>query len=119
MGNLSMNLQTFQAPTMAEALGQVKRAMGSEAVILHTRTYHMRYCFGLRRREIVEITAGRGLGVKPAAKMKQPVFVSAPETAPAAPVNPIANGQALLGSAVAGNAAIIGITTEVANLKSM
>ena len=34
-----MNLQTFKAATMAEALTQVKTAMGPDAVILHTRTF--------------------------------------------------------------------------------
>src|SRR3954471_7802116 len=58
-----MNLQTFKAPTMAECLALVKSAMGLDAVILHTRTYHRRFWLGLRRREIVEITAGRGLNV--------------------------------------------------------
>src|SRR5829696_9075392 len=58
-----MNLQTFKASTMAEALGQVKTTMGHDAVILHTRTYHTRHWLGLRRREIVEITAGRGMNV--------------------------------------------------------
>ena len=48
---------------MAEALAQVKREMGTSAVILHTRSYWRRYCLGLRRREIVEITAGKGLNV--------------------------------------------------------
>src|SRR6266576_247473 len=59
-----MNLQTFRAPTMAEALGQVKNAMGQDAVILHTRTFSTRQWLGLRKREIVEITAGRGLNVR-------------------------------------------------------
>ena len=56
-----MNLQTFKASTMAEALSQVKSNMGHDAVILHTRTYHIRNWLGLRRKEIIEITAGRGL----------------------------------------------------------
>ncbi len=46
---------------MAEALKQVKQDMGSDAVILHTRTYHRRAWLGLRRQEVVEITAGKGL----------------------------------------------------------
>src|SRR5437763_11633237 len=58
-----MNLQTFKAATMAEALTQVKSSMGSDAVILHTRTFHTRVWLGLRRREMVEITAGRGFNV--------------------------------------------------------
>src|SRR5438105_6727521 len=58
-----MQLRTFSASTMAEALVQVKNAMGGDAVILHTRTYHRRRWMGLRRVEVVEITAGNGLNV--------------------------------------------------------
>jgi flagellar biosynthesis protein FlhF len=58
-----MNLQTFKAATMAEALTQVKTTMGADAVILHTRTFFTRHWLGLRRREMVEITAGKGLNV--------------------------------------------------------
>ena len=60
-----MNLQTFRAPTMAECLAEVKRVMGPDAVILHTRTLTLKRFLGLRRREIVEITAGRGLNGGP------------------------------------------------------
>ncbi len=48
---------------MAEALVQVKSEMGGDAVILHTRTYQRRRWLGLRRVEVVEITAGNGLNV--------------------------------------------------------
>src|SRR5947209_1293853 len=58
-----MHLRTFSATTMAEALVQVKREMGGDAVILHTRTYHRRRWLGLRRVEVVEITAGNGLNM--------------------------------------------------------
>ena len=64
-----MNLQNFKAPTMGEALTQVKSVMGSDAVILHTRTFQTRYWLGLRRREMVEITAGRGINVGAAARV--------------------------------------------------
>jgi hypothetical protein len=37
--------------------------MGHDAVILHTRTLSQRYWLGIRRREIVQITAGRGLNL--------------------------------------------------------
>ena len=60
-----MNLQTFRAPTMAECLAEVKRVMGPDAVILHTRTLTIKRLLGLKRREIVEITAGRGLNGGP------------------------------------------------------
>src|SRR5580704_12715972 len=58
-----MNLQTFKAATMGEALTQVKSVMGTDAVILHTRTFQTRQWWGLRRREMVEITAGKGINV--------------------------------------------------------
>src|SRR4051794_41953382 len=58
-----MQLQTFKAPTMAEALKQVKASMGSEAIILHTRTFQVRSWMGLRRSEVVEITAGKGMNI--------------------------------------------------------
>jgi len=58
-----MNLHTFKAPTMSEAYALMKAALGREAVILHTRTYQKRYCLGMRRCEIVEITAGKGINV--------------------------------------------------------
>src|SRR5205085_5277695 len=58
-----MNLRTFSAPSMAQALVQVKNEMGSDALILHTRTYHRRRWFWLRQQEIVEITAGSGLNM--------------------------------------------------------
>jgi len=52
-----MQLQTFKAPTMAECLSQVKTSMGNDALILHTRTYQTKHWLGLRKREVVEITA--------------------------------------------------------------
>src|SRR5882724_10576235 len=58
-----MNLRTFSAATFAQAMSLVKTEMGSEAVILHTRTLQRRRWLGLRRREVVEITAGVGLNV--------------------------------------------------------
>src|SRR5712672_2614499 len=67
-----MRLQTFTAATMSEALAQVKTALGQNAVILHTRTFQRRYWLGLRRREIVEITAGTGLQVPPRGRIDQP-----------------------------------------------
>ena len=60
-----MNLQTFKAATMALALQQVKSTMGPDAVILHTRTYRLRGWLPLvPGKEVVEVTAGRGLGGK-------------------------------------------------------
>src|SRR4051812_23719275 len=58
-----MNLKTFSAPNFAAAMALVKTEMGTDAVILHTRTLHRRYCLGLRKATVVEITAGSGLNV--------------------------------------------------------
>lgn len=60
-----MNLQTFRAPTMAECLGRVKIEMGHDAVIFHTRTLYRRRWLGLRRQELIEITAGKGIARTP------------------------------------------------------
>src|SRR3954468_2909969 len=56
-----MQLQTFKASTMAECLTQVKSSMGADALILHTRTYQTKQWLGLRKREVVEITASKGM----------------------------------------------------------
>ncbi len=52
------NLKTFVAPTMAEALDQVKRRFGRDAVILHTRTVRQGGVMGVGGRTMVEVTAG-------------------------------------------------------------
>jgi flagellar biosynthesis protein FlhF len=46
---------------MAECLSQVKTSMGNDALILHTRTYQTKHWLGLRKREVVEITASKGV----------------------------------------------------------
>ncbi len=80
--NSGMKLETFRGKTMAEALQQVKIAFGQEAVILHTRTLRTREWLGLRRREQVEITAGRGLNVTRGAR--RPVAAQPPAARAAA-----------------------------------
>ncbi|MCH7813560.1 MAG: flagellar biosynthesis protein FlhF, partial [Planctomycetes bacterium] len=60
-----MKLKTFQAKTMAEALAQVKRQFGRDAVILHTRTFSRGGLFGLGGRPMVEITAARQMADLP------------------------------------------------------
>jgi flagellar biosynthesis protein FlhF len=80
-----MNLRTFTAATMIECLALVKREMGAHAVILHTRTYRVRIWCGLRKREMVEITAGIGMN-GPERRRQVKAAVAAPaRPAPAAP----------------------------------
>jgi len=52
-----MNLKTFSGESMGEALSQVKRDLGKDAVILHTRTYRVGGVLGVGGRQMVEITA--------------------------------------------------------------
>ncbi len=56
-----MELKIYRAPTLAEAVAKVKADLGHHALILHTRQIVQRYCLGLRRREVHEITAARNL----------------------------------------------------------
>lgn len=52
-----MELKTFQARTMTDALQKVKRDLGREAMILHTRTVRRGGVMGIGARNFVEITA--------------------------------------------------------------
>jgi flagellar biosynthesis protein FlhF len=115
-----MNLKTFQASTMAEALASVKSSMGSDAVILHTRTYHKHHWLGLRRKEIVEITAGRGMRL-PERPVRRPIPTDAyrpmPARKPAPP--PGALGRQLLETPIAQAAVMAGMAQEMSALKTM
>jgi len=125
-----MHLQTFKASTMGEALSQVKSAMGSEAVILHTRTLQTRRWLGLRRRETVEITAGRGINVGHRA-LRRPVDNRAAPTglyarsgcaelpAPRAVATLAAGATRLIDTPAAGAAAMLAITHDINALKVM
>ena len=52
-----MNTRTYRAGTMKEALAQVRRDLGGHAVILGTREVRRRRLFGLRAKDLVEVTA--------------------------------------------------------------
>ncbi len=52
-----MKLKTYQATTMAEALTQVKRELGRDAVIVRTRTFRKGGFLGFGGRPMWEITA--------------------------------------------------------------
>ena len=55
-----MKLKMFRAPSMPQALAQVKRHLGPDAVIVQTRSYKRGGIFGIGARNIVEITARSG-----------------------------------------------------------
>lgn len=52
-----MKLKTYTAETMAQALAQVRKDLGKDAMILHTRSYRVGAWFGLGGKNMVEITA--------------------------------------------------------------
>jgi len=94
--------QTFQGRTMNEALARVRAALGRDAVILHTRTYHRRQWLGLRRYQVCEIMA-KSESAKP------------PRTPPAAPAGP----ARLLDTPAATGAMLVGLASEMAALKGL
>jgi len=53
-------LKTYRARTMAEALAEVKRDLGPEALIIRTRSFKVGGFFGMGARPVVEITASSG-----------------------------------------------------------
>src|SRR5258707_15296758 len=107
-----MNLKTFKAPTMGEALTQVKTAMGSDAIILPTRTIQTRRWLGLRRAEMVEITAGKGLNIGPRSPRRPPAAEPRPPTAAysragPAPRNAVEGSRQIMETPAANSAAIL------------
>jgi flagellar biosynthesis protein FlhF len=121
---------------MGEALTQVKSVMGSDAIILHTRTLQTRRWLGLRRSELVEITAGKGLNVgarnpRRAVETKASAGPSGraavygrPGLREAAvstdlPRNAIEGSRQLLETPAAHGAALLSITQEMNSLKGM
>ena len=52
-----MQLKTYRAFTLAEAVDAVKNDLGADAVILHTRTYKRGGLLGIVRRNVVEVIA--------------------------------------------------------------
>src|SRR5258706_5989049 len=130
---------------MAEALVQVKREMGGDAVLLHTRPYHRRRWLGLRRVEVVEITAGNGLNMagrggsgtarrarpqpSPATRSQSGTLTalaasrgvaSRPATAGLLPSrDAIENSRQILETPAANNAAVLNLSQEMTALKTM
>jgi flagellar biosynthesis protein FlhF len=75
----SMQLKTFRGNSMADALAEVKRDLGSEAVILHARTIRVGGVIGFGAKNQYEITASAGA---PSSDFKQSRIATAPRPAP-------------------------------------
>ena len=59
-----MELHTYRASSMQEALSMVRRELGPDAAVLHTREVRLRRFFGcFPAGRQIEITAGRGVNV--------------------------------------------------------
>ncbi len=56
-GRPNMKLKTYTAQTMAQALAQVRKDLGSDAMILHTRSFRTGSWLGFGGKPMVEITA--------------------------------------------------------------
>lgn len=92
-----MKVKKYEGPTMQKALAEVKKDLGPDAVILHTKTKKVNGIFGLWGKEMVEITASPDVRVmekkKPApaqhvlkqySQVMQPTFSSNQVKAPTA-----------------------------------
>ena len=51
----TMNLKTYRAASMAQALSEVKKDLGKDAVILHTRSYRVGAVMGMGGKQMIEI----------------------------------------------------------------
>lgn len=118
-----MQMRTFTANTMAEALRQLKDAMGGDAVIMHTRTYERRRWWGSKQ-AVVEITGGYGMPVAPRPVRPKPVAAPARAAAPraavaAAPRTVEQNCRDLLKTPAAADAMVRGLTDQVGELRTI
>src|SRR5205823_4084124 len=59
----SMDIKTFRAKTVQEALAQVRRELGPQAAVLHTREVKSRSLFRLSANRLIEVVASAGVHV--------------------------------------------------------
>ena len=74
-----MKVKTYRAPTLAEALAEVKNDLGREAVIIQTRRLRQGGFLGMMATEIVEVTAAVD---NTPTKTSKPVMTEPPEAKP-------------------------------------
>lgn len=65
-------LKTYRAPTMAQALAEVKKDLGTQAVIVNTRSVKAGGWAGLGAKSIVEITATPASAPRPVVQVRKP-----------------------------------------------
>lgn len=96
-----MKLKTYRAASIADALSEIKRDLGSDAVILHTRTFKAGGVLGLGSRKMFEITATTAENVAPRRPAPRPVPRTPVHQADDGPVGMRSAGEALLKQAYA------------------
>ncbi|MGP1346416.1 MAG: flagellar biosynthesis protein FlhF [Phycisphaerales bacterium] len=67
-----MQTRNFRAPSMSEALAMVKRELGSDAVIVSTRTMRRGGVIGIGARSVTEISAHANVPAAPVARSGHP-----------------------------------------------
>lgn len=77
-----MKLKTFQAQTMADALAAVRKDLGPDAMILHTRSFKVGSWLGFGGKNMVEITASAAEGSAKLKRSKRPEQRPARQDAP-------------------------------------
>ena len=83
-----MDIKTYRAASMREALAVVRQDLGPDAAVLHTREVTGRGLLGwLRRDREIEITASASVQVP--SRLPQRLHERAPATVPASPPPPL------------------------------
>ncbi len=118
---------------MAEALREVKLALGYQAVIVHTRKYARRRWPWFRMQEVVEIVAGRADTLVPARRQsparaaslvagqaeRRAAALSTPSAPMAQSDRLVTGARRLLQTSAAGNVVVMGLSEEVGQLKTL
>ncbi|CAG0999794.1 Flagellar biosynthesis protein FlhF [Phycisphaerales bacterium] len=77
-----MKLKTYTANSMAQALAEVKKDLGKDAVILHTRVHKAGAVMGIGGRQVVEITASDQAAARRPAASQVPTRAEASSFSP-------------------------------------
>jgi flagellar biosynthesis protein FlhF len=93
-----VSLRTYRARTVGDALIEIKRDLGSDAVILHTRHTRASGLLGWLSKPVVEITATAASNLTPRHERTDRAARSAMSGAPGAPGSPMSPRMAMNGS---------------------
>ena len=80
-----VTIKTYRAASVADALSQVKKDLGPDAVILHTRNYKTGGVLGIGAQSVIEITATGDMKVSPRTPQRVPASRPPERPAPQAP----------------------------------